>query len=65
MLEKLVAQGLDRTDFIKLAHGSRFWLTAYDDSIYGAMPVMVVQVGVDSIANERGERFQLACVQTE
>lgn len=23
MLEKLVAQGLDRTDFIKLAHGSR------------------------------------------
>jgi membrane fusion protein, adhesin transport system len=51
--------------FIKLGQEGRVKLTAYDYSIYGAMPGKVVQVGADSIANERGESFYLVRVQTE
>jgi len=51
--------------FIKLGQDSRVKLTAYDYSIYGAMPGKVVQVGADSISNERGESFYLVRVQTE
>jgi adhesin transport system membrane fusion protein len=51
--------------FIKLGQDGRVKLTAYDYSIYGAMPGKVVQVGADSITNERGESFYLVRVQTE
>ena len=51
--------------FIKLSQDSRVKLTAYDYSIYGAMPGKVVQVGADAITNERGESFYLVRVQTE
>jgi adhesin transport system membrane fusion protein len=51
--------------FIKLGQDSRVKLTAYDYSIYGAMPGKVVRVGADSIANERGESFYLVRVQTD
>jgi adhesin transport system membrane fusion protein len=51
--------------FIRLGQDGRVKLTAYDYSIYGAMPGKVVQVGADAITNERGESFYLVRVQTE
>jgi membrane fusion protein, adhesin transport system len=51
--------------FIRLGQPSRVKLTAYDYSIYGAMPGTVVQVGADAVGNERGESFYLVRVQTE
>lgn len=51
--------------FIQLGQTSRVKLTAYDYSIYGAMPGKVVQVGADAVTNERGESFYQVRVQTE
>ncbi|MBN8493649.1 MAG: HlyD family type I secretion periplasmic adaptor subunit [Burkholderiales bacterium] len=51
--------------FIQLGQPSRVKLTAYDYSIYGAMPGKVVQVGADAVTNERGESFYQVRVQTE
>ncbi len=51
--------------FIKLGQAGRVKLTAYDYSIYGALPGTVVQVGADAISNERGEAYYLVRVQTD
>lgn len=51
--------------FVKLGQSGRVKLTAYDYSIYGAMPGKVVQVGADAVTNERGEAFYQVRVQTE
>ncbi len=51
--------------FIALGQDSRVKLTAYDYSIYGAIPGIVVQVGADAVSNERGEAFFLVRVETQ
>ena len=51
--------------FIRVGQDSRVKLTAYDYSVYGALPGQVVQVGADAVTNERGESFFLVRVQTQ
>jgi adhesin transport system membrane fusion protein len=51
--------------FIKFGQEARVKLTAYDYSIYGALPGTVVQVGADAVNNERGEAYYLVRVQTQ
>lgn len=51
--------------FVQVGQMARVKLTAYDYSIFGAMPGKVVQVGADAITNERGEAFYLVRVETD
>ena len=51
--------------FVLVGQPARVKLTAYDYSLFGAMPGKVVQISPDAITNERGESFFLARVQTE
>jgi membrane fusion protein, adhesin transport system len=51
--------------FVLVGQPARVKLTAYDYSLYGAMPGKVVQISPDAITNERGESFFLVRVQTE
>ena len=51
--------------FIVLGQTARVKLTAYDYSLFGAMPGKVVQISPDAITNERGESFFLVRVQTD
>ncbi len=51
--------------FIQTGQTARVKLTAYDYSIFGAMPGKVIQVGADAITNERGESYYLVRVQTD
>lgn len=50
--------------FIRHGQEARVKLTAYDYSIYGAMPAKVVQVGADAITNEKGESHYLVHIET-
>jgi membrane fusion protein, adhesin transport system len=51
--------------FVQVGQTARVKLTAYDYSIYGALPGKVIQVGADAVANERGEAFYVARIETE
>ena len=51
--------------FVLVGQTARVKLTAYDYSLFGAMPGKVVQISPDAITNERGESFFLARVQTD
>lgn len=51
--------------FVQVGQVARVKLTAYDYSIFGAMPGKVAQVGADAITNERGEAFYLVRVETD
>jgi membrane fusion protein, adhesin transport system len=51
--------------FVLVGQTARVKLTAYDYSLFGAMPGKVVQISPDSITNERGESFFLVRVQTD
>ena len=51
--------------FVQLGQHARVKLTAYDYSIFGAMPGKVVQIGADAVTNERGEAFYLVRVETD
>ena len=51
--------------FVVLGQTARVKLTAYDYSLFGAMPGKVVQISPDAITNERGESFFLVRVQTD
>lgn len=51
--------------FVRPGQPARVKLSAYDYSIYGAMPGKVVQVGADAVSNDRGEAFFLVRIETE
>jgi membrane fusion protein, adhesin transport system len=51
--------------FVLVGQTARVKLTAYDYSLFGAMPGKVVQISPDAITNERGDSFFLVRVQTE
>ncbi len=51
--------------FVQVGQVARVKLTAYDYSIFGAMPGKVVQVGADAITNERGEAFYVVRIETD
>ena len=51
--------------FVLVGQIARVKLTAYDYSLFGAMPGKVVQISPDAITNERGDSFFLARVQTD
>jgi membrane fusion protein, adhesin transport system len=51
--------------FVLLGQTARVKLTAYDYSLFGAMPGKVVQISPDAITNERGESFFTVRVETE
>ena len=51
--------------FVQAGQTARVKLTAYDYSIYGAMPGKVTQVGADAITSERGETYYLVRVATD
>lgn len=51
--------------FVQLGQQARVKLTAYDYSIYGALPGKVIHVGADAVVNEKGEAFYLARVETQ
>jgi adhesin transport system membrane fusion protein len=51
--------------FVVLGQTARVKLTAYDYSLFGAMPGKVVQISPDAITNERGESFFTVRVETE
>lgn len=51
--------------FVLVGQTARVKLTAYDYSLFGAMPGKVVQISPDAITNERGDSFFLVRVQTD
>jgi adhesin transport system membrane fusion protein len=51
--------------FVLLGQTARVKLTAYDYSLFGAMPGKVVQISPDAITNERGESFFTVRIETE
>ena len=51
--------------FVLIGQTARVKLTAYDYSLFGAMPGKVVQISPDAITNERGESFFTVRVETE
>jgi membrane fusion protein, adhesin transport system len=51
--------------FVLVGQIARVKLTAYDYSLFGAMPGKVVQISPDAITNERGESFFTVRVQTD
>ncbi len=51
--------------FVLLGQAARVKLTAYDYSLFGAMPGKVVQISPDAITNERGESFFTVRIETE
>jgi membrane fusion protein, adhesin transport system len=51
--------------FVLVGQLARVKLTAYDYSLFGAMPGKVVQISPDAITNERGESFFTVRVQTD
>lgn len=51
--------------FVLVGQTARVKLTAYDYSLFGAMPGKVVQISPDAITNERGESFFTVRVETE
>lgn len=65
--DKLVVEAkVDPRDigFIRTGQDARVKLTAYDYSIYGAMPAKVVQVGADAITNEKGDSHYIVHIET-
>ena len=51
--------------FVVLGQTARVKLTAYDYSLFGAMPGKVVQISPDAITTERGESFFTVRIETE
>lgn len=51
--------------FVHVGQDARVKLTAYDYTIFGAMPGKVIQIGADAITTERGESFYLVRVETQ
>jgi membrane fusion protein, adhesin transport system len=51
--------------FVLVGQTARVKLTAYDYSLFGAMPGKVVQISPDAITNERGDSYFLVRVQTD
>ena len=51
--------------FVLVGQTARVKLTAYDYSLFGAMPGKVVQISPDAITNERGESYFTVRVQTD
>jgi adhesin transport system membrane fusion protein len=50
--------------FVKVGQTARIKLTAYDYSIFGAMTGTVKHVAPDAVANEKGESFFIARIET-
>jgi membrane fusion protein, adhesin transport system len=50
--------------FVHVGQAARVKLTAYDYSVYGALPGTVVRVGADAVTNERGESHYTVHIET-
>jgi adhesin transport system membrane fusion protein len=65
--DKLVVEALvlpKDIGFVHAGQAARVKLTAYDYSVYGALPGTVVRVGADAVTNERGESHYTVHVET-